>query len=98
MSGGPKGDLHFLTAVHELCKCSFVLLFLGATKAEVCDVLGVATAFADKEGGHRHSLDDSGIRVRYQWSKTSENLKNMENEWNSRKLLAADMRSGSLAI
>lgn len=55
---GPKGNLHFLTGVHELCECSFILLFLGATEAEVCDVLGIAAAFADKEGGHRHSSDD----------------------------------------
>lgn len=58
MGRGPKGDLHFLTAVYELWKCSFVLLFLAVTKAEVCDVLGIATTFADKEGRHRYSLDD----------------------------------------
>lgn len=81
---GPKGNLHFLTGVHELCECSFILLFLGATEAEVCDVLGIAAAFADKEGGHRHSSDDichpCKVPVVQDFGESD-----MENEWNSRK-------------
>lgn len=94
---GPKGNLHFLTGVHELCECSFILLFLGATEAEVCDVLGIAAAFADKEGGHRHSSDDichpCKVPVVQDFGESD-----MENEWNSRKSPGADMRSGSLAM
>lgn len=58
MGREPKGDLHFLTGVYELCECSFVLLFLGVTEAELCDVLSVAAAFVDEEGGHRYLSDD----------------------------------------
>lgn len=74
-----------------------ILLFLGATEAEVCDVLGVAAAFAVKQGGHRHSSDDichlCKVTMVQDFGKSD-----IENEWNSRKSPAADMRSGSLAI